>query len=221
MGRGEIKINKKEFKNRAYSYKTFKLNKSKYELLEAYAIEARNFRNIVSEEIYNNYRQNIFYREINKNKLVTELKYLNKCTKISSADCQQAIRDVYIKYETNLDILIKKYCKINTNDKPIKLLFNYMVRYYKDEEHFEKMLEDQFIDIFNKINVKNPEEKDLENYNFRLKLLNEYVSLKRKNFFKGQTNLNFISFVRYTQDFIIKKINKVTYKSLTFNHMNV
>ena len=221
MGRGEIKINKKEFKNRAYSYKTFKLNKSKYELLEAYAIEAKNFRNIVSEEIYNNYRQNIFYREINKNKLVTELKYLNKCTKISSADCQQAIRDVYTKYETNLDILLKKYYKINANDKPIKLLFNYMVRYYKDEEYFEKMLEDQFIEVFNKINVKNPEEKDLENYNFRLKLLNEYVSLKRKNFFKGQTNLNFISFVRYTQDFIIKKINKVTYKSLTFNHMNV
>ena len=121
-------MSEKEFKNRAYSYKTFKLNKSKYELLEAYAIEARNFRNIVSEEIYNNYRQNIFYREINKNKLVTELKYLNKCTKISSADCQQAIRDVYTKYETNLDILIKKHCKINTNDKPIKLLFNYMVR---------------------------------------------------------------------------------------------
>ena len=214
-------MSEKEFKNRAYSYKTFKLNKSKYDSLEAYAIEARNFRNIISEMIYNNYRQNIFYREINKNKLVTELKYLNKCTKISSADCQQAIRDVYIKYETNLDILIKKYCKINTNDKPIKLLFNYMVRYYKDEEHFEKMLEDQFIEVFNKINVKNPEEKDLEDYNFRLKLLNEYVSLKIKNFFKGQTNLNFISFVRYTQDFIIKKINKVTYKSLTFNHMNV
>ena len=214
-------MSEKEFKNRAYSYKTFKLNKSKYESLEVYAIEARNFRNIVSEIVYNNYRQNIFYREVNKNKLVIELKYLNKCTKISSADCQQAIRDVYTKYETNLDMLIKKHCKINTNDKPIKLLFNYMVRYYKDEEHFEKMLEDQFIEIFNKINVKNPKEKDLENYNFRLKLLNEYVSLKRKNFFKGQTNLNFISFVRYTQDFIIKKINKVTYKSLTFNHMNV
>ena len=214
-------MSEKEFKNRAYSYKTFKLNKSKYDSLEAYAIEARNFRNVISKIVYNNYRQNIFYREVNKNKLVTELKYLNKCTKISSADCQQVIRDVYTKYETNLDMLIKKYCKINTNDKPIKLLFNYMVRYYKNEEHFEKMLEDQFIEAFNKINVKNPEEKDLENYNFRLKLLNEYVSLKRKNFFKGQTNLNFISFVRYTQDFIIKKINKVTYKSLTFNHMNV
>ena len=214
-------MSEKEFKNRAYSYKTFKLNKSKYDSLEAYAIEARNFRNVISKIVYNNYRQNIFYREVNKNKLVTELKYLNKCTKISSADCQQVIRDVYTKYETNLDMLIKKYCKINTNDKPIKLLFNYMVRYYKNEEHFEKMLEDQFIEVFNKINVKNPEEKDLENYNFRLKLLNEYVSLKRKNFFKGQTNLNFISFVRYTQDFIIKKINKVTYKSLTFNHMNV
>ena len=118
-------------------------------------------------------------------------------------------------------MFIEKYYKINVNDKPIKLLFNYMTRYYKNEEYFEKMLEDQFIEVFNKINVKNPEEKDLESYNFRLKLLNEYVSLKRKNFFKGQTNLNFISFVRYTQDFIIKKINKVTYKSLTFNHMNV
>ena len=118
-------------------------------------------------------------------------------------------------------MFIKKRYKINVNDKPIKLLFNYMVRYYKNEEYFEKMLEDQFIEAFNKINVKNPEEKDLESYNFRLKLLNEYISLKRKNFFKSQTNLNFISFVRSTQDFIIKKMNKVTYKSLTFNHTNV
>ena len=214
-------MNEKEFKNRAYSYKTFKLNKSKYELLEAYAIEAKNFRNLVSEMIYDNYRQKIFYREISEYNFRKKIKYLNKCTKISAADCQQVISDVYIKYKTNLDMFIEKRYKINTNDKPIKLLFNYMVRYYKNEEHFEKMLEDQFIEAFDKINVKNPEKKDLESYNFRLKLLNEYVSLKRKNFFKGQTNLNFISFVRYIQDFIIKKMNKVTYKSLTFNHMNV
>ena len=214
-------MNEKEFKNRAYSYKTFKLNKSKYELLEAYAIEAKNFRNLVSEMIYDNYRQKIFYREISEYNFRKKIKYLNKCTKISAADCQQVISDVYTKYKTNLDMFIEKRYKINTNDKPIKLLFNYMVRYYKNEEHFEKMLEDQFIEAFDKINVKNPEKKDLESYNFRLKLLNEYVSLKRKNFFKGQTNLNFISFVRYIQDFIIKKMNKVTYKSLTFNHMNV
>ena len=214
-------MNEKEFKNRAYSYKTFKLNKSKYELLEAYAIEAKNFRNLVSEMIYDNYRQKIFYREISEYNFRKKIKYLNKCTKISAADCQRAISDVYTKYKTNLDMFIEKRYKINTNDKPIKLLFNYMVRYYKNEEYFEKMLEDQFIEAFDKINVKNPEKKDLESYNFRLKLLNEYVSLKRKNFFKGQTNLNFISFVRYIQDFIIKKMNKVTYKSLTFNHMNV
>ena len=214
-------MSEKEFKNRTYSYKTFKLNKSKYELLESYAIEAKNFRNIVSEIVYNNYRQKIFYREIDKNKLATELKYLNKCTKISAADCQQAIKDVYVRYETNLDVFIEKHYKINANDKPIKLLFNYMVRYCKNEEYFEKMLESKFIEAFDEINVKNPKEKDLESYNFRLKLLNEYVSLKRKNFFKGQTNLNFISFVRCTQDFIIKKINKVIYKSLTFDHTNV
>lgn len=118
-------------------------------------------------------------------------------------------------------MFIKKYYKIDANDKPIKLLFNYMVRHYKNEEDFEKMLEDKFIEALNKINVKNPEKKDLESYNFRLKLLNKYVSLKRKNFFKGQTNLNLISMVRYVQDFIIKKINKVIYKSLTFNHTNV
>ena len=214
-------MSKKEFKNRAYSYKTFKLNKSKYELLETYAIEAKKFRNMISEEVYNNYKQEIFYREISEYDFHKKFKYLNKCTKISAADCQRAISDVYTKYKTNLDMFIKKRYKINANDKPIKLLFNYMVRYYKNEEHFEKILEDQFIEVFNKINVKNPEEKDLENYNFRLKLLNEYVSLKRKNFFKGQTNLNLISFVRCTQDFIIKKMNKVTYKSLTFNHTNV
>lgn len=214
-------MSEKEFKNRAYSYKTFKLNKSKYELLETYAIEAKKFRNMISEEVYNNYKQEIFYKEISEYDFHKKFKYLNKCTKISAADCQRAISDVYTKYKTNLDMFIKKRYKINANDKPIKLLFNYMVRYYKNEEYFEKMLEDQFIEVFNKINVKNPEEKDLESYNFRLKLLNEYVSLKRKNFFKGQTNLNFISFVRCTQDFIIKKMNKVTYKSLTFNHTNV
>ena len=212
---------KKEFKNRAYSYKTFKLNKSKYELLESYAIEAKKFRNAVSEMIYDNYRQKIFYREISEYDFHKKFKYLNKCTKISAADCQRAISDVYTKYKTNLDMFIKKHYKINVNDKPIKLLFNYMVRYYKNEEYFEKMLEDQFIEAFDEINVKNPKEKDLEDYNFRLKLLNEYISLKRKNFFKGQTNLNFVSFVRCTQDFIIKKMNKVTYKSLTFNHTNV
>lgn len=214
-------INQAVFKNRAYSYKTFKLNKSKYELLEAYAIEAKNFRNIVSEIIYNNYRQKIFYGEISEYDLHKQIKYLNKQTKISAADCQRAISDVYTRYKTNLDMFIKKHYKIDVNNKPIKLLFNYMVRYYKNEKDFEKILEDKFIEAFNKINVKNPEEKDLENYNFRLTLLNKYVSLKRKNFFKGKTNLNLISMVRYVQDFIIKKINKVIYKSLTFNHTNV
>ena len=216
-----MEINKTVFKNRAYSYKTFKLNKSKYELLEAYAIEAKNFRNVVSEIIYNNYRQKIFYGEISEYDLHKKLKYLNKQTKISAADCQRAISDVYTKYKTNLDMFIKKHYKIDVNNEPIKLLFNYMVRYYKSEKDFEKILEDKFIEAFNKINVKNPEEKDLENYNFRLTLLNKYVSLKRKNFFKGKTNLNLISMVRYVQDFIIKKINKVIYKSLTFNHTNV
>ena len=215
------KINKAVFKNRAYSYKTYKLNQSKYELLEAYAIEARNFRNVVSEIVYNNYRQKIFYGEISEYDLHKQLKTLNKQTKISAADCQRAISDVHIRYKTNLDMFIKKHYKISINDKPIKLLFNYMVRYYKNEKDFEKMLEDKFIEAFNKINVKNPEEKDLENYDFRLILLNKYVSLKRKNFFKGQTNLNLISMVRYVQDFIIKKMNKVIYKSLTFNHTNV
>ena len=215
------KINKAVFKNRAYSYKTYKLNQSKYELLEAYAIEAKNFRNVVSKIVYNDYRQKIFYEEISEYDLHKRLKCLNKQTKISAADCQRAISDVYTKYKTNLDMFIKKHYKINVNDKPIKLLFNYMVRYYKNEKDFEEILEDKFIEAFNKINVKNPEEKDLENYNFRLKLLNKYVSLKRKNFFKGQTNLNLISMVRYVQDFIIKKINKVIYKSLTFNHTNV
>ena len=143
---GEIKINKKEFKNRAYSYKTFKLNKSKYELLEAYAVEAKNFRNMVSEIIYNDYRQKIFYREIDKNKLVTELKHLNKCTTISAADCQQAIRDVYTKYETNLDVFIKKCYKISMYSHPYKFLFNYMVRYFKDQKSFEDFLEKKYLE---------------------------------------------------------------------------
>ena len=165
-------MSEKEFKNRAYSYKTFKLNKSKYELLEAYAIEAKNFRNVVSEMIYDNYRQKIFYREISEYDFHKKFKYLNKQTKISAADCQRAISDVYTKYKTNLDMFIEKHYKINANDKPIKLLFNYMVRYYKDEEYFEKILEGKFIEVFDEINVKNPKEKDLESYNFRLKLLN-------------------------------------------------
>ena len=225
---GEIKINKKEFKNRAYSYKTFKLNKSKYELLEAYAVEAKNFRNMVSEIIYNDYRQKIFYREIDKNKLVTELKHLNKCTTISAADCQQAIRDVYTKYETNLDVFIKKRYKISMYSHPYKFLFNYMVRYFKDQKSFEDFLEKKYLEEKKELTkiLKQNKSKELTCNEFRslhfyTYLRKVYNDVKAKNFFKGQTNLNFISFVRSTQDFIIKKMNKVTYKSLTFNHTNV
>ena len=223
---GEIKINKKEFKNRAYSYKTFKLNKSKYELLEAYAVEAKNFRNMVSEIIYNDYRQKIFYREIDKNKLVTELKHLNKCTTISAADCQQAIRDVYTKYETNLDVFIKKRYKISMYSHPYKFLFNYMVRYFKDQKSFEDFLEKKYLEEKKELAKILKQNKELTCNEFRSLYFYTYLrkiynDVKAKNFFKGQTNLNFISFVRCTQDFIIKKINKVTYKSLTFNHMNI
>lgn len=220
------KINKAVFKNRAYSYKTFKLNKSKYELLEAYAIEAKNFRNTVSETVYNNYRQKIFYREINKDKLVTELKYLNKQTKISAADCQQAIRDVYTKYETNLDMFIKKHYKISMYSHPYRFLFNYMVRYFKDQQDFEDFLEKKYLKEKKELIEIQKQEKELTYNEFRslhfyMYLRKIYNDLKAKNFFKNQTNLNFISMVRYVQDFIIKKINKVIYKSLTFNHMNV
>ena len=223
---GGIKINKKEFKNRAYSYKTFKLNKSKYELLETYAVEAKNFRNMVSEIIYNDYRQKIFYREIDKNKLVTELKHLNKCTTISAADCQQAIRDVYTKYEINLDVFIKKHYKINMYSHPYRFLFNYMVRYFKDQKSFEDFLEKKYLEEKKELTKILKQNKELTCNEFRslhfyMYLRKIYNDVKAKNFFKGQTNLNFISFVRCTQDFIIKKINKVTYKSLTFNHMNV
>ena len=223
---GGIKINKKEFKNRAYSYKTFKLNKSKYELLETYAVEAKNFRNMVSEIIYNDYRQKIFYREIDKNKLVTELKHLNKCTTISAADCQQAIRDVYTKYEINLDVFIKKHYKINMYSHPYRFLFNYMIRYFKDQKNFEDFLEKKYLEEKKELTKILKQNKELTCNEFRslhfyMYLRKIYNDVKAKNFFKGQTNLNFISFVRYTQDFIIKKINKVTYKSLTFNHMNV
>ena len=223
---GGIKINKKEFKNRAYSYKTFKLNKSKYELLETYAVEAKNFRNMVSEIIYNDYRQKIFYREIDKNKLVTELKHLNKCTTISAADCQQAIRDVYTKYEINLDVFIKKHYKISMYNHPYRFLFNYMVRYFKDQKSFEDFLEKKYLEEKKELTKILKQNKELTCNEFRslhfyMYLRKIYNDVKAKNFFKGQTNLNFISFVRCTQDFIIKKINKVTYKSLTFNHMNV
>ena len=219
-------MNEKIFENRTYSYKTFKLNKSKYELLEAYAIEARNFRNVVSEIIYNNYRQKIFYGEINDYDLRKKIKYLNKQTKISAADCQQAISDVYIRYKTNLDMFIKKHYKIDMYSHPYRFLFNYMVRYFKDQQDFEDFLEKKYLKEKKELIEIQKQEKELTcnefiHLHFYMYLRKIYNDVKAKNFFKGQTNLNFISMVRYTQDFIIKKISKVTYKSLTFNHMNV
>ena len=181
---------------------------------------------MVSEIIYNDYRQKIFYREIDKNKLVTELKHLNKCTTISAADCQQAIRDVYTKYETNLDVFIKKRYKISMYSHPYKFLFNYMVRYFKDQKSFEDFLEKKYLEEKKELAKILKQNKELTCNEFRSLYFYTYLrkiynDVKAKNFFKGQTNLNFISFVRYTQDFIIKKMNKVTYKSLTFNHMNI
>ena len=219
-------INKVVFQNRAYSYKTFKLNKSKYELLEAYAIEAKIFRNVVSEIAYNNYRQKIFYGEISEYEFRNKLKYLNKQTKISAADCQLAICDVYVKYKTNLDMFIKKHYKIDMCSHPYRFLFNYMVRYFKDQQDFEDFLEKKYLEEKKELIKIQKQDKKLTYYefihlHFYMYLRKIYNDVKVKNFFKGQINLNFISMVRYVQDFIIKKINKITYKSLTFSHMNV
>lgn len=151
---------------------------------------------------------------------------MNKQTKISAADCQQAIRDVYVRYETNLDMFIKKHYKINMYSHPYRFLFNYMVRYFKDQKSFEDFLEKKYLKEKKELIEIQKQEKELTYNEFRslhfyMYLRKIYNDLKAKNFFKGQTNLNFISMVRYVQDFIIKKMNKVTYKSLTFNHMNV
>ncbi len=202
------------------------MNQSKYELLEAYAIEAKNFRNIVSEIVYNNYRQKIFYNEVTAYDLHKKLKHLNKQTKVSAIDCQLAISDVYTKYKTNLDMFIKKHYKIDMYSHPYRFLFNYMVRYFKDQQEFEDFLEKKYLKEKKELIKIQKQNKELM-YNefihlhFYMYLRKIYNDIKTKNFFKGQTNLNFISMVRYTQDFIIKKITKVTYKSLTFNHMNV
>ena len=111
---------------------------------------------------------------------------------------------------------------------PYRFLFNYMVRYFKDQKSFEDFLEKKYFEEKKELTkiLKQNKNKELTCNEFRslhfyTYLRKVYNDVKAKNFFKGQTNLNFISFVRCTQDFIIKKMNKVTYKSLTFNHMNV
>lgn len=123
-------------------------------------------------------------------------------------------------------MFIKKHYKINMYSHPYRFLFNYMVRYFKDQQDFEEFLEKKYLKEKKELKKNLKQEKELTYNEFRslhfyMYLRKIYNDVKIKNFFKGQTNLNFISMVRYVQDFIIKKMNKVTYKSLTFNHMNV
>ena len=125
-------------------------------------------------------------------------------------------------------MFIKKYYKISIYSHPYRFLFNYMVRYFKDQQDFEDFLEKKYLKEKKELIEirKQKQEKELTYNEFRslhfyMYLRKIYNDVKAKNFFKGQINLNFISMVRYTQDFIIKKISKVTYKSLTFNHTNV
>ena len=125
-------------------------------------------------------------------------------------------------------MFIKKHYKIYMYSHPYRFLFNYMVRYFKNQQDFEDFLEKKYLEEKKKLIKiqKQGKEKELTYNEFRslhfyIYLRKIYNDVKAKNFFKGQTNLNFISIVRYTQDFIIKKINKITYKSLTFEHKNV
>ena len=127
-------------------------------------------------------------------------------------------------------MFIKKYYKISIYSHPYRFLFNYMVRYFKDQQDFEDFLEKKYLEEKKKLIKIQKQEKDnnkeltydeFRSLHFYMYLRKIYNDVKAKNFFKGQINLNFISMVRYTQDFIIKKISKVTYKSLTFNHTNV
>ena len=123
-------------------------------------------------------------------------------------------------------MFIKKHYKISMYSHPYRFLFNYMVRYFKDQQDFEDFLEKKYLTEKKELRkiLKQNEELTYDEFrslHFYMYLRKIYNDVKAKNFFKGQTNLNFISMVRYTQDFIIKKISKVIYKSLTFNHMNV
>lgn len=123
-------------------------------------------------------------------------------------------------------MFIKKHYKINMYSHPYRFLFNYMVRYFKDQQDFEDFLEKKYLKEKKELIEIQKQEKELTYNEFRslhfyMYLRKIYNDVKAKNFFKGQTNLNFISMVRYVQDFIIKKMNKVIYKSLTFDHKNV
>ena len=121
------------------------------------------------------------------------MKYLNKYTKISAADCQQAIRDVYIKYETNLDVFIKKHYKISMYSHPYRFLFNYMVRYFKDQKSFEDFLEKKYLEekkelikILKQNKNKNKELtcNEFRSLHFYMYLRKIYNDVKAKNFLK-------------------------------------
>lgn len=178
-------------KIKSYFYKTHKLNRLKYDEIYNYALQVNDYRNTISNYIYEDIK---LLRELRFNK-ISKVDLINKYKlkyNIASTTKQQQIKVIYTKYKNYLNKLFNNLKFNNSNDN--SKLYSHMLRYYYNIE--------QYTDLLNSKTTK-----------FYKLLLNTFNKLNTNKF------TDFILQSQY--QLIIDNINLINFNTLTYRDINV
>ena len=204
---------------KTYSFFCNNLNDVKYNLLYDKALQVKEFKNIISENIANN---PLDFLKLSKFDCTT--KYRTKLDKCNNQDVSNAIEHVFTSYQTkkdrflkNMEVKVQKsttksYYKVNTKNHKKGELKDYEVKFHNNDftkvvGYISRYYNDTFLEYI-KTNIPT----DIKQLNFRNKLL----------YFIDKFGNRLINLCKSKQSRVINNCFKqpIEFKSLSFTSCN-
>ena len=221
MAKSKKKDENKEVK--AKFFYSLSLNKYKYDSLVAYAELVKDVRNFASEYIYNNddLKIGILLNTYSAMNLQGELKKYRKQFKgilgtdeqidISATTFQNCCKEVHIRYQVYLQNELTKKLE---NYNSIRKYLSFLIKYHKgDLIDLTNLISKEKIKTF--FNEETKKEEFTEKAVF-------YQNLEKFLFTKTRYSTNkILKMVENLRQRLVKNITLITFKSLTFQDMNV
>lgn len=110
---------------KSYSFYSYQLNKEKFNQIKQIAEHLRDYKNIISQYLYDNLLEDLFFGKISLTSFDKECR--NAYGK-KGMFYQQVHRDVLVKYKTTIDKIKLKHKKT-----PLVHVLKFLIKYYKDE----------------------------------------------------------------------------------------
>lgn len=221
------------------------INESKYNILKSVAKIALLYRNILSKEFYDNYKEKLFYQEITKDKFVKETYHFYKSLNwngyeitnlgktIGSNTFQSVQRQVfsnYLTYLSNQKFHIPKFLSEFVKNGIIYLVLDYKSSI---KNYFNK-LKKHLLSVNNILLKECPEystiisNKEKLSETTKYKTYEIYLNVCKRNSILDSLKLiekygynRVIKTIIKIQKYLIRKIPLLNYSSLTFSSINM